>query len=104
MSLDDLAMLYEQRSQRYADGNLISDGTEYYFDEASTAKRQTISVDAKYEKKVTFARLLSRVSAELSSEVNIDVNAFTCSSPKPLKKTKTKAIWIIFMCLFHCNI
>lgn len=75
MSLDDLAMLYEQRFQRYADGYLNSDGTEVYFDEASTAKRQTISVaDAKNEKRVTFARLLSRVSAELSSEVNIEVN------------------------------
>lgn len=72
MSLDDLAMLYEHRSQIYADGNFNSDGTEFYFDEAPTAKRPTISVDAKYEKRVTFARLLSRVSAELSSEVNID--------------------------------
>lgn len=72
MSLDDLAMFYEHRSQYYADGNFNSDGTEFYFDEASTAKRQTISIDAKYEKRVTFARLLSRVSAELSSEVNID--------------------------------
>lgn len=62
-------MLYEQRAQRYADGNLNSD---FYFDEASTAKRQ--SIDAKYEKRVTFARLLSRVSAELSSEVNIDMS------------------------------
>lgn len=72
MSLDDLAMLYER--QRY------DDGTEFYFDEASTAKRQTLSVDAKYEKRVTFARLLSRVSAELSSEVNIDA-IYTCSTP-----------------------
>lgn len=77
MSLDDLAMLYEQRYQRYADENFNSDGTDYYyFDEASTAKSQTISVDAKYEKRVTFARLLNRVSAELSFEVNIDVNVF----------------------------
>lgn len=69
-------MLYEQRS-RYADGNLNSDGTEFYFDEASTAKCQTnISVDAKYEKRVTFARLLSRVSAEMSFEVNIDIYFF----------------------------
>lgn len=65
-------MINEQRS-RYADVNLISDGTEFFFDEASTAKRQTIFVDAKYEKRVTFARLLSRVSAEVSSEVNIDI-------------------------------
>lgn len=74
-------MLYEHRSQRYTDGNLNSDGTEFHFDEASTATRQTISVDAKYEKRrVTFACLLSRVSAELSFEVNIDINVFTCSS------------------------
>lgn len=72
MSLDDLAMLYEQRCHSYADGNFYSDGTDFYFDEASTAKRQTISVDAKYEKRVTFARLLNRVSAEISSEVNIE--------------------------------
>lgn len=69
-------MLYEQRSQRHADATFYSDGTELYFDDASTAKRQTISVDAKYEKRVTFARLLSRVSAEISCEVNI----YTCSS------------------------
>lgn len=74
MSLADLTMLvYEQRYQAYADGNLNSDGTELNFDQASTAKRQTISIDAKYEKRVTFAQLLCRVSAELSSEVNIDV-------------------------------
>lgn len=65
-------MLYEQHADRYADGNLNSDcGTEFYFDVASTVKRR--SVDAKYEKKVTFARLFSRVSSEQSSEVNIDV-------------------------------
>ncbi|XP_031632855.1 uncharacterized protein LOC116346788 isoform X2 [Contarinia nasturtii] len=92
MSLDDLAMLYEQRSQRYADGLLNSDGTEvWHFDEASTAKRQTISVaDAKNEKRVTFARLLSRVSAELSSEstsnlkaLNLPVGSSTELIPRP---------------------
>lgn len=111
MSLDDLAMLYEHRSQRYSDGNLNSDGTEFYFDEASTAKRQTISVDAKYEKRrVTFARLLSRVSAELSSEVNIDINVYTCSSlssksmlPKSVFVSpfvRNFPIRIVYFCIF----
>lgn len=73
MSLDDIAMFCAQRSHLYADGNLNSDGTDFYFDEqASSAKRRTISVDAKYEKKVTFARLFNRVSAKICSEVNID--------------------------------
>lgn len=73
MSLDDLAMFCAQRSHLYADGNLNLDGTDFYFDDqASTSKRQTISVDAKYEKKVTFARLFNRVSTKICSEVNID--------------------------------
>lgn len=73
MSLDDIAMFCAQRSHLYADGNLNSDGTDFYFDDqASTAKCQTISVDTKYEKKVTFARLFNRVSTKICSEVNID--------------------------------
>lgn len=65
-------MFCAQRSHLHDDGNLNSDGTHFYFDEqASTAKRQTISVDAKYEKKVTFARLFNRVSTKICSEVNI---------------------------------
>lgn len=64
-------MLSDQRS-RYADGNLDIDDKELIFNESFTAKYQTN--DAKFEKKVTFARLLSKVSAEISSGSEVNIN------------------------------
>lgn len=71
MSLDDLVV-----GIRYAGGTSADrmDKDTTSLDESTTAKVHMN--DAKYEKKVTFARLLNKVSAEISSgsEVNVKLS------------------------------
>lgn len=64
-----MIMISDQRSRLYADGNLDSDDKELVFNESFTTKYQ--ANDTKFEKKVTFARLLGKVSAEISSGAEV---------------------------------
>lgn len=70
-------MISDQRNY-YPDGNIDNIMVkETTFDDSCGTKGQLN--DVKFEKKVTFARLLSKVSAEISSEVIIEVT-INCSS------------------------
>lgn len=79
MSLDDLMLITDNRLQLSGldvDGNL----DETTFSDLNNAVKCQLT-DPKLEKKVTFARLMSKVTAELSSgsEVDAEIVNSICS-------------------------
>ncbi|KAJ9597352.1 hypothetical protein L9F63_011792, partial [Diploptera punctata] len=83
VSLGELIQLSERKlkeADKNKDGGIDGEETETTFSTAVSDSQSApstaalCSIDAKFEKKVTFARLLSKVSAEMSSGSEVEAN------------------------------